>query len=160
MEILNWPSTQVTEDRILLLPTPTPQILTDLITMLCFLWKCIFNPVLAYSITHLTNLIQLTTISHRPKNMHNSLDWLFLVLITYWMDSWQSSPPHVHFRGPAVYKFSKVALGSISLPAGGKEKRHGRRRYMEVFVRQAWWRLNITFYRISWSRTQCYHAHL
>lgn len=25
MEILNWPSTQVTEDRILLLPTLTPQ---------------------------------------------------------------------------------------------------------------------------------------
>ena len=37
MEILNWPSTQVTEDRILLLPTLTPQILTDLITMLCLL---------------------------------------------------------------------------------------------------------------------------
>ena len=73
MEILNWPSTQVTEDRILLLPTLTPQILTDLITMLCLLSNCIFNPVLAYSITYLPNLIQLTTISHRPKNMQNSL---------------------------------------------------------------------------------------
>ena len=51
-----------------------PQILIDLITMLHLLWKCIFNPVLAYSITYLTNLTRLTTISHKPKNMH----WLMI----------------------------------------------------------------------------------
>lgn len=163
MEILNWPFTQVTEDRILLLPTLTPQILIDLITMLRLLWKCIFNPVLAYSITYLTNLTRLTTISHKPKNMHNSLmiDFSLFSSHTGWRESWQRSPPHIHFRGPAIYNMTfKIALVSISLPVGGDGKRHGRRRSMEVFVGQAWWRLNITFYHIPWSRTQYYYDHL